>query len=400
MTSAPNHPQLLNGNNMGFKKIISAITVLLLFVHFGRTQSVNSTLSKKESGNRDIQVSVLLPFDLSEVDTGKSIRGNTLMMLDIYRGIEMAREQLENDKVTIDLRVFDTGKSGTALKSVLNDETLVTSDFLIGPMYGSSVRDMKDFVRKKKMIVLNPVFTDTKESALDGLYYTLSPGYGTEGAKAADFLISQLNPKKGAIFYENSTKSKTMAETCKDWLIAKGIDISITKELAPNNTKKADTLLREDQLADLDFIFLTSGKASSYTSLIKLIDESEKKVPLLCHSDILEDVDFEYIDREYVYMVYPRYIDKSRPEVSKFEANFIAKNNIIPSQYAYMGHDLMYYIGQLYKKYGKKASSKICSVKFDEGLTLEGIFFSEQGYDNKVVPIVHVEDGELKVVSR
>ena len=384
---------------MFLRKIILIASVLFLFIHLGKAQSISNARSGKDA-SEDIRAGVLLPFDLCEVDTGKSVRGNTLMMLDLYRGIEMARERLEVEKTSVDLQVFDTGKGGAAVKNLLNDEVLTASDYLIGPMYGSSVRDMEDFVRKKRVIVLNPVFTDLKEPALEGLYYTLSPGYGTEGNKAADFLISQLNPQKGAIFYDNSAKSKTTAEVCRDWLAAKGVDVLIFRALSPDNVKKADTLLREDQLVDLDFIFLASGKASSYTSLIKTIDESEIKVPVLCHADILEDIDFEYIDRDYVYMLYPRYIDKSRAEAIKFETDFTAKHNIIPSVYAYMGYDLMYYIGQLYKKYGKKAASKMRSTKFDEGLTSEGIYFSEQGYDNKVVPIVHVEEGALKVVFK
>ena len=277
---------------MLLRKIILIVSAFLLFVHYGNAQNTSNTQSGKDAGNKDIRVGVLLPFDLSEVDTGKSVRGNTLMMLDIYRGIEMARERLEAEKTAVDLQVFDTGKGGAAVKNLLNDEALTTSDYLIGPMYGSSVRDMKDFVQKKRMIMLNPVFTDLKEPMLEGLYYTLSPGYGTEGEKAADFLISQLNPQKGAIIYDTSAKGKTTAEVCRDRLVAKGVDVSIFKALPADNVKKADTLLREDQLPDLDFIFLASGKASSYTSLIKTIDESEEKVPVLCHADLLEDVDF------------------------------------------------------------------------------------------------------------
>ena len=104
--------------------------------------SLDSIYLKKRKKEDKLNLSILLPFrsstinydSLEEVESLFEERNLYTISLDFYSGILFAIEDLKKLDSSVNLNVFDTNNSINKLLEISNDESLISSDLIIGPI--------------------------------------------------------------------------------------------------------------------------------------------------------------------------------------------------------------------------------------------------------------------------
>ena len=98
--------------------------------------------------------------------------------------------------------------------------------------------------------------------------------------------------------------------------------------------------------------------------------------------------------RRDLYLLYPEFVDNSRPAVAEFQEAYLAKRNIIPSVFACQGYDMMLFFGRQLAKNGLLTANR-SSLRSDTDDYLLSGFDYTQNNENLIVPIVKYEEGRF-----
>ena len=104
--------------------------------------SLDSIYVKKRNKSDQLNVSVLLPFrsstvnfdSIKEVESLFEDRNLYTISLDFYSGILYALDDLKKLDVTVNLNLFDTNNSFNQILEIANNEDLINSDVILGPL--------------------------------------------------------------------------------------------------------------------------------------------------------------------------------------------------------------------------------------------------------------------------
>ena len=130
--------------------------------------------------------------------------------------------------------------------------------------------------------------------------------------------------------------------------------------------------------------------------LLEVLSRKNSSSPLLATTtafDLYRNSMATFTRRE-LYLLAPDYIDPTRPAVSAFQENYVAKRNIIPSVFASQGYDMMLFFGRSLAKNIFQSPSRNGLKSESDDYVLSGFDYT-QSNDNQVVPIVKYDDGRF-----
>lgn len=126
------------------------------------------------------KIAVLLPFQLRSYDVDSLEANEDLLQrnrtlriaLDFYSGVLMASEFIKDKGISVDLRVFDTEGSSSALNEILNDNDLSNMDAVIGPLLSKNVELAASKLKNNDVPVFSPL-TNRNLKLTSNLFQTL-----------------------------------------------------------------------------------------------------------------------------------------------------------------------------------------------------------------------------------
>ncbi len=127
--------------NETMRRIASCILVLLLLLGLASEAFAEAT----------VRIGVLLP--LKE----RSARGTT--MVEFYRGLLMAVEQVKQGGTNVDVMAVDCGTSEASLQQVLSDTAMQRLDVIFGPVDAVQVTSLSEFCRQHQIRMVLPFNT-------------------------------------------------------------------------------------------------------------------------------------------------------------------------------------------------------------------------------------------------
>lgn len=110
----------------------------------------NQFLVNKSSGA--LNVALLMPF----MTTINNFDGSGNRFIDFYRGILLALNKIKSEGISVNLYVYDTGKTIDETDSVLNLLDAHALDWIIGPAYTIQLHAVTDYAKKKHIYTLVP----------------------------------------------------------------------------------------------------------------------------------------------------------------------------------------------------------------------------------------------------
>ena len=148
--------------------------------------------------------------------------------------------------------------------------------------------------------------------------------------------------------------------------------------------------------------FLVATHKSVFSNnLVSVVQARKDSTRIYTYADWLDYtmVDYSQFERLGITMVDPDYIDKTKYSFQDVSYRLSQRYKTLPSEYHYMGYELIYFVGQHMNAFGKYFQTGLRGGKFTRGRIFEGMSYGLAN-DNQVVPILRFKETELEVVNR
>ena len=101
-----------------------------------------------------IRIGVMLPLHRED--------GDGLRMVEYYRGILLALEQMKQEGINTDVHAWNVPKDAD-IKTTLLDKNAPTLDIIFGPLYSNQVKPLGDFCQRNNIKMVIPFSIESKE---------------------------------------------------------------------------------------------------------------------------------------------------------------------------------------------------------------------------------------------
>ena len=130
------------------------------------------TMNERKEEKEDdgiITAAVLLPFTLQDSATVEQRR-----MVEFYQGILLALDRLKNEKVSVNLKVIDTGDENSSIAPLLESGDLDDADIIFGPRHANHIADAAKWSTQHQVpLVVLPLNYDADEVFTNPYVYQL-----------------------------------------------------------------------------------------------------------------------------------------------------------------------------------------------------------------------------------
>ncbi len=396
-------------------------------------------------------IALVLPFMFDSLQNPQSVIRNRIIF-DLYQGMMLARDSLENEEVLLEFYPFDTKKMGFKAGQMVRDSLLNDADLIIGPLYQEPNEVIKSYSIQKEIPMLNPLSSNGGIVAENRLGYLFKPSYETQGRKAGEYAVKNFSKNKNAMILFETPRDQIIAEAYKNVLEADSFNIvmfdmfdqetalqmqvdftdqyeevldSLTQEqidsiaLIPNRyvrsrVKKDSltgrpirTLEGEDKLEyyemkftipqdTLGHIFAATSNNLLANNIISLTDVRGDSIGVIGYSNWLDFklVSYSQLERLNVSLIHTSFFNELAAE--EIAGKIRKKYWTEPTEYHFLGFEMIMHIGNMFKEHGKYFQRGLVTGKFREGYLMEGLSFGSYK-DNQVVPIVTVQDLNIVV---
>ena len=392
----------------------------------------------KESYN----VAVMLPFLFESLENTRRIERNKFV-LDLYKGVKIAVEELNSETQVVNLFPYDTRRSGEETEKILEREELKAMDLIIGPLYPDPFKLTSDFCYKNKINMINPVSSNSAIIENNPFSFLLKPTHELRALKAAEFAIDSMTHKMNAmILFDKTEKDSLMAEIYASELRSAGFEPLLKLGLDEDNIRKFHALITEtyefkltqeeaDSISELServvkesipegeedsiylyeerlvierdsigHIYVASSKPLHASMSISAVEIRRDRIPIIGRYDWLnyDMITFDQMERLGVYYIAADYLVDERESYSTFRKSFVSKYGEVPSFNSMLGYEAMSYTGAMLQKYGNYFQAGFAQEGFVEGKILYGLDYSYLNC-NKVVPILQLKSSQLQIVN-
>ena len=129
--------------------VVEADTVLIPTTQLARQTESN------------VKVAVLLPFMLDSLQRDASMD----RFIEFYQGCLLAIDSLAKQGISTQVVTYDIGKDAEKLQQVLQDNSLLSANMIIGPAYQSQVKQVAEFAAKHHIPTIIPFASNVEEIA-------------------------------------------------------------------------------------------------------------------------------------------------------------------------------------------------------------------------------------------
>ncbi len=127
----------------------------------GSETEVNALLAtpKNTRAMNQLKVALLLPFSPDKKNSASS------RFIEYYEGMLLAVDSLQNQGLSLDLSVYDTGEGTKRISEILTGRTLPNADLIIGAVQNDQIKMLADFAKEHRIKYVIP-FTSKNDDVL------------------------------------------------------------------------------------------------------------------------------------------------------------------------------------------------------------------------------------------
>ncbi|MBI1193203.1 MAG: hypothetical protein GC205_08515 [Bacteroidetes bacterium] len=323
-----------------------------------KTDPSTDPTGKPASGR--FQVALLLPFTLDQRsldqlrDQNPLKNNRPLVSLGLYEGVLMALDSLKKHHPGFDLFVYDTRNSAEEVRRITAKPEFRQTDLILGPLFELELQEATSYARQEGIPIVSPLRKATGQQRHPS-FFAVNPGEET--------LLRQL----GTELDRSERRSKIVVlrqEKEDDAILSKAFRSGI------------DDSIRRTQVLEVITNYRLSGLENHLSSVqpnvLIVPSRDEVFVNALCRRlaglrytyDFqvfgLEDWrDFSSITPDNFEKINLRFPVSYWPAIkpgftNNFDAAYRDKYHAPPSEYVYLGYDLMLYFGRLLQVNGRK----------------------------------------------
>jgi LysM repeat protein len=337
--------------------------------------------------------------------------------LEFMEGSLLAIDSLKNEGISVNVFIFDTQKSPTRTREILNSKEFKKIDLIIGPFYSFNVEIVSEYSRLNRVPMISPFSGELGPIEHNPFFFQLNPGYKTEFERMSDY-VSRF-PDRNIIFI-HGTDSLELAKYnfLKNDLIRRlstqsPLDSQFIKEIVYDISAKSNLsadihkALATDKpnlvvIPEADEAFVSTVMTQLYFQL----KSCEITVLGMPHWNTFQNIDVNYFHKLSLTYFTPYYFSYDSSNVKHFLMDYRNTYYAEPvtlskkgGSYAFLGYDLSYHFLKAIDRYGKRF---ILHLNDNNGNELMNNFrfvpVSETGgFENRSLMLVRFsEDLEIK----
>ncbi|MGZ3811359.1 MAG: hypothetical protein ACXVJN_06530 [Mucilaginibacter sp.] len=366
MTSVRNHRPPLSGNKWLFfagialltagcsPKVRPAAVPVKTEAPVVKKETEKST--EKPGATKTASISMLLPFNLDNLNTGAQYTPATLsranLSLDYYQGFKLALDSLTAQGFSYKLQVFDTKDDASQAHSLAYNPAIRTSDLIVGPVFPD---DMHAFISiltgtGKAIPIVSPLSPAAPSTTKNANLITVATPLEYHAWAAAQYINDHYKPKKVFILKSGFSEENNFIIPFK-----KGLD-SLTHNrariIAPTIIRgKLDGLIPQLSLTEENVFVIPATNQPFLMVTLRSLDTLAKKYPitLFGHPSWRK---FTYLkpdilQRLKTHITATDRVDYKSPAIITFIRNYRKTYHTEPTEYALMGFDEGMFFGSL-----------------------------------------------------
>ncbi|WP_432222031.1 LysM peptidoglycan-binding domain-containing protein [Flavobacterium sp. TMP13] len=337
------NPALSTGVQEGMLLKIPANATAFVSQDYAKETSV---LTKKSSMNDRKQVALLLPFNISALESDKD---NSLqdrlkrdkflnMTLDFYSGALMAIDSAKVLGLPIDVSIFDSqeNKNGSNVSQILQQNKLQGADAIIGPFYQNNAETAANYLRLYNVPVISPLSKD-RANPIDNLYQTVPTNNVVKNA-----MFDYMRSKSGNILAVVDPKKESIIQYIKTF--QSGIPFA---SFSSGGSLDAASITRLLVPGKMNYVVMETGNTSMIKTTIRTLLDAMKthqvQLVILEPNETLETDEINFTNLTKLRLMYPSVNRKNESDGAKnFRKSYRVKNNISPNTFATRGFDVTF----------------------------------------------------------
>ncbi len=344
---------------------------------------VPQTTPKKE-----INVAIVLPYQLGKITSASQIDGNTDKFLEFYQGTLLAVDSLRKTGLSFNMNVYDSGKTDADIAKILKNQEMETMDFIIGPAYTSQMKSVSDFSKGNDVKMLIPFSSKSDETKENPNIFQVNTPLDQLNYHMVELFIKNFSNKHVILVKFNNSKEdkKAFGDTLAAMMTAKGIKFS-SVNFSTLSAIRTELVANKENIV----VPLTANQVSlsQVLPMVNMLSADGKKVVSLFGFSEWQNYpgiakDLFMLD---TYIISPFFTDFQHPATTDYLKRFRKYYNAEPvnsqPQYGMLGYDLMFYFAHAISNYGHDFEHGLDKIRLN-GVQSHFAFnkFEEGGYYN------------------
>jgi hypothetical protein len=348
-------------------------TLLVLLFFLSLTKS-NASFAQTDSSNKIYKVAIFTPLYLDSAfdaaggyKKGKEFPKYITPGLEFYEGVQLALDSLKEEKVSLEVQVFDTRCATQTLQQQINAANMQNTGLIIGHVTPVEARQLAEVALRKNIPFINANFPNdagitnnpslvilstTLKTHCDGIYRFLQKNYGT--SKILIFRKQGLLEDRIKNYFTEIEKTTASVK-----LNIKFITLDESKPIKLQQYLDS-TRINVSVVASFDETF---GKnvALQLAGLIKKYPSVLVGMPTWDTISDFNKKEYNGLDIIYSTPFYNAKTDKVSVGITNYFKNVLYSR---PSDMVFRGYECMYRFGKLLAENGGNLSSSIGEKKY------------------------------------
>jgi ABC-type branched-subunit amino acid transport system substrate-binding protein len=349
-------------------------------------------------------IAAFLPFFREKLNLSLSDnRVGNQFILDLYRGMELAAQDLQSEGINVQLHAYDTEREYDVTQEILAQEEIQYMDVFVGPLYQGPFRAVSEYALENQKYMFNPLSGNPQIIGDNPFSYLIKPSSITEAKLAARYALDSLDATQAVVVTgpskRDSARVYTFIENFQE-AYNQEVHLEIIEDYNEETMELFVEKLQELHELGETVVYVASDQELVITNTISAVVMSALPLKVIGNESWFDytTISYEQLEELGVYLFSPIYLDNDNTRVEEFRQRYRETYYSLPSKNVFVGYDIVYFLGQMLNEYG---------VYFQEFFVNEqpvpSVFFQGYNYfqsnDNQIIPILHFEDGSLVLSS-
>ncbi|WP_308580721.1 ABC transporter substrate-binding protein [uncultured Prevotella sp.] len=338
-----------------------------------------------------IRVGVMLPLHNQDGD-GKR-------MVEYYRGLLLALDQLKSEGITTDVHAWNVPK-GADIRSTLLEPNASKLDIIFGPLYSDQVKPLADFCRTNGIKLVIPFSITGNEVETNANVFQVYQTDASLNNKAIASFLERFQKSHHPVFINCKDASSQVGDFTSS--LRRQLELQKIKYDLTSTTSSASDFAKHFSASCPNVVIVNSEKSPQLNEVFAKLEQMKKTRPGIAVTlygynqwFVYQDYDLDQFFKYNTYIPSTYYYNKAADKTKELEAEYTEKyGEPMSKQYiprmALTGYDQAEFFIRGLKAHGKNFKGTASEVKYRPLQTrYDFVRIGQGGYINDHFQLVH-----------
>ncbi|MEP6647293.1 MAG: ABC transporter substrate-binding protein [Saprospiraceae bacterium] len=351
------------------------------------------------------EISLLVPFNSNLYNVlDDQLDPKLNRFLQYYAGMKIAAEEFEDSGYSISIHSYDTKTTTSDLDATLKEMPLKNADVIVGPYEKEIVEKVAEFGLKNEKIVVSPWLPSFSMEKENPFFIQVVPGLGTHAAAIMDYISSEMKGKKVYLVARNNPGEINRLLLFKKNADVKTEDLIIDDASLELQRTDLSTLLDDHGTIFILPFYSRSDETFVNSFMRKLHADKETKEVIvfgLPQWTSFNGLNPNYMESLSVHISSSSYVDPTQPSYQDFRTKFYNEFHALPDQQAFIGYDLLSWLGKKLNEGGPASLIGESSSEYGlaSGFDIKPVFKADATKPSEMKVPLYYENSRVRILK-